>query len=214
MGKAMRELRFIAIEGVIGAGKTSLTKVLSNKMHAGTIYEEFEENPFLTKFYADPKKYAFHTQMYFLMSRYRKQREIAQIDLFNSRVITDYLFVKDRIFAEVNLSEEEFALYDKIYAILAVDVPRPDLVIYLQAGPEALYKRIRQRGRAYERDIEFDYIERLCEAYNTFFFHYNSSPMLIVNIKGFDFLANPKDLDLLYNEITNLQEPRRVLSRE
>ena len=214
MGKVMRELRFIAIEGVIGAGKTSLTKVLANKMHAGTIFEEFEENPFLTKFYADPKKYAFHTQMYFLMSRYRKQREIAQIDLFNSRVITDYLFVKDRIFAEVNLNEEEFALYDKIYAILAVDVPRPDLVVYLQAGPEALYKRIRQRGRPYERDIDFEYIERLCEAYNTFFFHYNSSPMLIVNIKGFDFLANPKDLDLLYNEITNLQERRRVLSRE
>jgi len=214
LGKVMRELRFIAIEGVIGAGKTSLTKVLANKMHAGTIFEEFEENPFLTKFYADPKKYAFHTQMYFLMSRYRKQREIAQIDLFNARVITDYLFVKDRIFAEVNLNEEEFALYDKIYAILAVDVPRPDLVVYLQAGPEALYKRIRQRGRPYERDIDFEYIERLCEAYNTFFFHYNSSPMLIVNIKGFDFLANPKDLDLLYNEITNLQERRRVLSRE
>ena len=130
----MRELRFIAIEGVIGAGKTSLTKVLSNRLHAGVVLEEFEENPFLEKFYADPKKYAFHTQIYFLMSRYRKQREIAQIDLFNSRVITDYLFVKDRIFAEVNLSEEEYALYDKIYSILAVDVPRPDLVIYLQAG--------------------------------------------------------------------------------
>ncbi|MGD8979699.1 MAG: deoxynucleoside kinase [candidate division WOR-3 bacterium] len=210
----MRELRFIAIEGVIGAGKTSLSKVLSNKMHAGTILEEFEENPFLAKFYADPKKYAFHTQIYFLMSRYRKQREIAQIDLFNSRVITDYLFVKDRIFAEVNLSEEEFALYDKIYSILAVDVPRPDLVIYLQAGPEALYKRIKQRGRPYEREIDFDYIERLSEAYNTFFFHYNSSPMLIVNIKGFDFLANPRDLDLLHSEIMNLKEPRRVLSRE
>ena len=210
----MRELRFIAIEGVIGAGKTSLTKVLSNRLHAGVVLEEFEENPFLEKFYADPKKYAFHTQIYFLMSRYRKQREIAQIDLFNSRVITDYLFVKDRIFAEVNLNEEEYALYDKIYSILAVDVPRPDLVIYLQAGPEALYKRIRQRGRVYERDIDFEYIERLCEAYNTFFFHYNSSPMLIVNIKGFDFLANPKDLDLLCNEIKSLKEPRRVLSRE
>jgi len=210
----MRELRFIAIEGVIGAGKTSLTKVLANKLHAGTVFEEFEENPFLVKFYADRKKYAFHTQIYFLMSRYRKQREVAQIDLFNSRVITDYLFVKDRIFAEVNLSEDEFALYDKIYSILAVDVPRPDLVIYLQADPEMLYKRIRQRGRAYERDIEFEYIERLGEAYNTFFFHYNSSPMLIVNVKGFDFLANPRDLDLLYNEIQNLKEPRRVLSRE
>ncbi|UCD19550.1 MAG: deoxynucleoside kinase [candidate division WOR-3 bacterium] len=209
----MRELRFIAIEGVIGAGKTSLTKVLANKMHAGTIFEEFEENPFLAKFYTDRRKYAFHTQIYFLMSRYRKQREMAQIDLFNSRLITDYLFVKDRIFAEVNLSEEEFALYDKIYSILSVDIPRPDLVIYLQADPELLFKRIRQRGRAYERDIDFEYIERLSEAYNTFFFHYNSSPMLIVNIKSFDFLANPRDLDLLHDEIKNLKEPRRVLSR-
>lgn len=209
----MRELRFIAIEGVIGAGKTSLTKVLANKMHAGTVFEEFEENPFLAKFYTDRRKYAFHTQIYFLMSRYRKQREMAQIDLFNSRLVTDYLFVKDRIFAEVNLSEEEFALYDKIYSILSVDIPRPDLVIYLQADPELLFKRIRQRGRAYERDIDFAYIERLSEAYNTFFFHYNSSPMLIVNIKSFDFLANPRDLDLLHDEIKNLKEPRRVLSR-
>ena len=212
--KVMREFKFIAIEGVIGAGKTSLTKILSNKLHAGVLLEEFEENPFLTKFYTDRRKYAFHTQIYFLMSRYRKQREIAQIDLFDSRLITDYLFVKDRIFAEVNLSEDEFALYDKIYSILSVDIPRPDLVIYLQAGPEALYKRIKQRGRAYERDIEFEYIERLSEAYNTFFFHYNSSPMLIVNIKGFDFLANPRDLDLLCAEIKDLKEPRRVLSRE
>ena len=210
----MRELRFIAIEGVIGAGKTSLTKVLANKMRAGTVFEEFEENPFLAKFYTDRKKYAFHTQIYFLMSRYRKQREIAQIDLFNSRVITDYLFVKDRIFAEVNLNEDEFALYDKIYSILSVDVPRPDLVIYLQAPVELLYKRIKQRGRPYERDMDFDYIERLSEAYNTFFFHYNSSPMLIVNVKGFDFLANPRDLDLLHGEIMDLKEPRRVLSRE
>lgn len=212
--KVMREFKFIAIEGVIGAGKTSLTKILSNKLHAGVLLEEFEENPFLAKFYTDRRKYAFHTQIYFLMSRYRKQREIAQIDLFNSKLITDYLFVKDRIFAEVNLSEDEFALYDKIYSILSVDIPRPDLVIYLQAGPEALYKRIKQRGRAYERDIEFEYIERLSEAYNTFFFHYNSSPMLIVNIKGFDFLANPRDLDLLCAEIKDLKEPRRVLSRE
>ncbi len=211
--KVMREFRFIAIEGVIGAGKTSLTKILSNKLHAGALLEEFEENPFLAKFYADRKKYAFHTQIYFLMSRYRKQREMAQIDLFNSKLITDYLFVKDRIFAEVNLSEEEFALYDKIYSILSVDIPRPDLVIYLQANPEALYKRIKQRGRVYEREIEFEYIEKLSEAYNTFFFHYNSSPMLIVNIKGFDFLANPRDLDLLCEEIKDLKEPRRVLSR-
>jgi len=210
----MKELRFIAIEGVIGAGKTSMAKVLADKIHSGVILEEFEENPFLAKFYSDRPKYAFHTQIYFLLSRYRQQREIAQIDLFHSRVITDYLFAKDRIFAEVNLNEDEFFLYDKIYAILERDIPRAELVIYLQATPEIFYKRIKQRDRSYEREIEYEYIEKLCNAYNTFFFHYSDSPLLIVNIKGFDFLSNPKDIDLIYNEIKNLKEPRRIISKE
>lgn len=210
----MKELRFIAIEGVIGAGKTSMAKVLADKIHSGVILEEFEENPFLAKFYSDRPKYAFHTQIYFLLSRYRQQREIAQIDLFHSRVITDYLFAKDRIFAEVNLNEDEFFLYDKIYAILERDIPRAELVIYLQATPEIFYKRIKQRDRSYEREIEYEYIEKLCNVYNTFFFHYSDSPLLIVNIKGFDFLSNPKDIDLIYNEIKNLKEPRRIISKE
>jgi len=210
----MKELRFIAIEGVIGVGKTSMAKVLADKIHSGVILEEFEENPFLAKFYSDRPKYAFHTQIYFLLSRYRQQREIAQIDLFHSRVITDYLFAKDRIFAEVNLNEDEFFLYDKIYAILERDIPRAELVIYLQATPEIFYKRIKQRDRSYEREIEYEYIEKLCNAYNTFFFHYSDSPLLIVNIKGFDFLSNPKDIDLIYNEIKNLKEPRRIISKE
>ena len=210
----MKELRFIAIEGVIGAGKTSLAKILADKFHAGIISEEFQENPFLQKFYSDRAKYAFHTQIYFLMSRYRQQREIAQIDLFNSRIITDYLFAKDRIFAEVNLNEDEFALYDKIYSFLVKDIPRPDLVIYLQADSEFFYRRIRRRDRSYEREIEYEYIENLCEAYNAFFFHYYTSPLLIIDIKGFDFLLNPKDVDLVYNEIKNLKEQRRIISKE
>lgn len=209
----MKELRFIAIEGVIGAGKTSLAKVLADKIHAGIILEEFEENPFLAKFYSDPPKYAFHTQIYFLLSRFRQQREIAQIDLFHSRVITDYLFAKDRIFAEVNLNEDEFFLYDKIYAILERDIPRADLVIYLQATPEIFYKRIKQRDRNYERGIEYEYVEKLCNAYNTFFFHYTDSPLLIIDIKGFDFLTNPKDVELIYNEIKGFKEPRRIISK-
>lgn len=206
-------MRFIAIEGVIGAGKTSLAKVLADKMHAGNILEEFEENPFLAKFYSDPPKYAFHTQIYFLLSRYRQQREIAQIDLFQSRVITDYLFAKDRIFAEVNLNEDEFFLYDKIYSMLERDIPRADLVIYLQATPEVFYKRIKQRDRSYERGVEYEYVEKLCNAYNAFFFHYSNSPLLIINIKGFDFLSNPKDVELIYNEIKSFKEPRRIISK-
>ena len=210
----MENVRFTAIEGVIGSGKTSLAKLLSDQFHAGTITEKFEGNPFLEKFYSDPKKYAFHTQLYFLMSRYKQQREIAQIDLFNSRVISDYLFAKDRIFAETNLSEDEFRLYDKIYALIEHDVPRPDLVIYLQAAPELLFKRIKQRNRSFEREIEFEYIDELCNAYNTFFFHYNASPLLIIDIRGFDFLGNSDDSALLCDEISQLKERRRIVSKE
>lgn len=210
----MENVRFIAIEGVIGSGKTSLAKVLAQQFHAGIVAEQFDDNPFLEKFYADRKKFAFHTQLYFLMSRYKQQREVAQIDLFNSRVIADYLFTKDRIFAEINLSEDEFRLYDKIYALIEHDVPRPDLVLYLQGTPEFLYKRIKQRDRNFEREIEYEYIEELCNAYNTFFFHYNTSPLLIVDIKGFDFVGNSNDSALLTKEIKQLKEPRRIVSKE
>ncbi len=210
----MKKFRFIAIEGVIGAGKTSLAKTLAQKFHAGVILEEFEENPFLEKFYSNRGKYAFHTQIYFLLSRYRQQRDIAQIDLFHSRVITDYLFAKDRIFAEINLNEAEFSLYDKIYALLEPEIPGPDLTIYLQAEPQLLYHRIKERNRSFEQEIEFEYIKQLCDAYNSFFIHYNNSPLLIIDIKGFDFISTSNDLELLYNEIINLKEPRRILSKQ
>ena len=210
----MKDLRFITVEGVIGAGKTSLVEILAKRFHAGMILEKFEDNPFLENFYADPAKHAFHTQLYFLMSRYRQQRQISQIDLFASRIIADYFFEKDRIFAEINLNEEEFALYDKIYGLIERDVPKPDLVIYLQASAEFLYKRIRQRDRNFESNIDFGYIEQLCEAYNAFFFHYKTSPLLIVDIKGFDFTGNSKDLDLICDEVKHLKEPRRILSRQ
>ncbi len=209
----MKELRFIAIEGVIGAGKTTLAKGLADKLHAGLILEEFEENPFLAKFYSNPMQYAFHTQLYFLMSRYRQQKKIKQMDLFHSRLISDYLFAKDKIFAEVNLNEEELALYDKIYGLIEKEIPRPDLVIYLQSTPDLLFKRIRHRDRSYEKTIEYDYITKLCEAYNSFFIHYNRSSLLIINIKSFDFL-NSNDLDFIHQEISQLKTPRKIISRE
>jgi deoxyguanosine kinase len=210
----MRELRFIAVEGVIGAGKTTLAKVLGERLHAGVILEEFEENPFLEKFYANPKAYAFQTQIYFLMARYRQQRKVAQTDLFHSRLVSDYLFAKDRIFAELNLNEDEFSLYDKIYSLIEKEIPRPDLVIYLQGAVDLLYKRIKQRNRIYERDINYEYVEALTDAYNAFFFHYNTSPMLIINVKGFDFLGDSRDADLVMDEILNLKVPRKIISKE
>ncbi len=210
----MKELRFIAVEGVIGAGKTTLAQQLANRLHAGLLLEEFEDNPFLPKFYANPRQYAFHTQIYFLLSRYRQQSKIAQMDLFHSRIVSDYLFAKDRIFAEVNLNEEEFSLYEKIYLLVAKEIPHPDIVIYLQSPPELLYKRIRQRNRSYEREIEYEYLERLCNAYNSFFIHYNTSSLLIINIKNFDFLTNPMDIDLVYQEIIRMRVPRKIISKE
>lgn len=209
----MKELRFIAIEGVIGVGKTSLATVLADRLHAGIVLEEFEDNPFLAKFYNNRSAYAFHTQMYFLLSRYRQQRQIAQMDLFRSRIVSDYFFAKDRIFAEINLTEEEFSLYDKIYAVLDREIPRPDLVVYLQGPIELLYRRIRHRERVYERAMEYDYLQALSDAYNAFFFHYSLSPLLIINVTGFDFVANPKDVDLVMNEILDLRVPRKIISR-
>lgn len=210
----MKNLRFIAVDGVIGAGKTSLAKILGNRFHAGVILEKFEDNPFLEKFYADPAKYAFHTQINFLISRYRQQREIAQIDLFNSRLVSDYLFAKDRIFAEVNLNEEEFALYDRIYSLVERDIPHPDLVVYLQASPEMLYKRIKRRNRDFEKELDYEYLEKLCEAYNAYFIHYTISPLLIIDVQGFDFIANAADVDFICSEIKDLKEPRRIVSRK
>jgi len=210
----MENTRFIAIDGVIGAGKTSLATILAKRFHAGTILEKFDENPFLEYFYAEPVKYAFHTQIYFLLSRYRQQREIAQFDLFNSRIVSDYLFYKDKIFAEINLNDDEFSLYEKIYALIEREIPKPELVIYLQAVPEFLYKRIKQRDRDFEQEIEFNYISRLCEAYNAFFFHYTATPLLIVDVRGFDFVGNAGDVDLLCKEIADLKEPRRIISRK
>lgn len=209
----MKELKFIAVEGVIGVGKTTLAKALAERLHAGVILEEFEENPFLTKFYSNPAQYAFQTQIYFLLSRYRQHQQIAQTDLFTSRLITDYLFAKDRIFAEVNLREDEFALYDRIYGLVAPDVPRPDLVIYLQASSELLYKRIKQRNRMLERDINFDYIDALVNAYNAFFIHYNDAPLLIVAAAGFDFLGDRRDLDLIVAAVRETKTPRMILSK-
>ena len=147
------EIHYIAIEGVIGVGKTTLAQMLSDQLGARLVLEKFEENPFLPNFYKDPEHYAFQTQIFFLLSRYRQQQELFQQDLFSKGIISDYMFEKDRIFAYLNLDDNELNLYEKVYSILKVKVPKPDLVVYLQASTETLIRRIKLRGRPFEKSI-------------------------------------------------------------
>ncbi len=197
----MRENRYIAIEGVIGVGKTSLARLLCERFQARLVLEEVEENPFLKDFYRDRARYAFQTQMHFLFSRYQQQRTLRQLELFHERMVADYLFQKDRIFAGLNLSDRELALYERLVGWLEMDVMKPDVVIYLQANVETLLERIARRGRAFEKDMDRDYIKQLVEAYNHFFFHYVEAPLLVVNTNGIDFVNNPDDFEDLQKRI-------------
>jgi len=193
--------RYIAIEGAIGVGKTSLAKILANKFGWRLVQEEVGHNPFLERFYENPRKFAFQTQLFFLLSRYRQQRELAQGNLFEKGVVSDYVLAKDKIFALINLDDDEISLYDSIYRLLVPTVPRPDLVIYLQARPEVLLNRVRKRGVEYERNISLDYLKTLSDAYNEYFFHYNETPLLVVNTSEIDFVESPRDLEHLVREV-------------
>ncbi|HEY5577673.1 MAG TPA: deoxynucleoside kinase, partial [Deferrimonas sp.] len=189
--------RYIAIEGPIGVGKSSLAKILAQKYGSRLVKEEVAGNPFLERFYENPRKFAFQTQLFFLLSRYRQQRELAQGDLFEGGLVCDYILAKDKIFALINLEDDEVSLYESIYKLLVSTLPKPDLVIYLQARPEVLLSRVRKRGIAYERNISLDYLRTLSDAYNEYFFHYNETPLLVVNTSEIDFVESPRDLEHL-----------------
>ncbi len=193
--------RYIVVEGVIGVGKTSLANLLAERLTARLVLENPEENPFLDQFYKDPRHYAFQTQLFFLLSRFKQQQELPEPDLFHPLVVADYLFAKDRIFAYINLSEAEIALYEKVMALMEVRVKKPDLVVYLQSSTERLMRNIRQRNRPYEKEMSEAYIRTLNEAYNHFFFHYEDTPLVIVNATSIDYVANPADLEALITEI-------------
>ncbi|HSQ59817.1 MAG TPA: deoxynucleoside kinase [Acidobacteriota bacterium] len=189
--------RHIAIEGVIGVGKTSLARLLAERAGARLLLEAPDANPFLENFYKDQRRFAFPTQMFFLVSRYHELKDLRQPDLFHNGVVSDYLFQKDRIFANLNLNDQELSLYDSVAALLEREIPAPDLVVYLQANPEVIWERIQQRGRAYERAMDPKYTATLAEAYNYFFFHYKDAPLLIVNTNELNFVDRRSDLEEL-----------------
>jgi len=195
------EINYIAIEGVIGAGKTSLAKKIAERLDANFIVEEFEKNPFLESFYEDRKRFAFQTQMFFLINRYEQQKRLNQGDLFSKFIVSDYIFEKDKIFAYLNLEGDELKLYEAMFPLLERDLRKPDLVVFLQSSVDRLMFNIKKRSRKIERSITRSYISELSEAYNNFFFKYNNTPLLIVNTTEIDFVKKQRDFDELFRQI-------------
>ena len=190
----MRNLYYIAIEGPIGVGKTSLAQLLSKELGARLVLEDFEDNPFLPDFYNDPERFGFQTQLFFLLQRYRQQQDLRQVDMFQKLLITDYMFVKDRLFASLNLGDKEMQLYDTVASLLERNIIRPDIVIYLQADTDVLMKNIEKRGRNMEKNVTWKYIDALNQVYTEYFFRYQDTPLVIINTNNIDFVENENDL--------------------
>ena len=192
---------YIAIEGPIGVGKTSLAQALGLRIGARIVLEDTDSNPFIARFYQDAEKYAFPVQLYFLLTRYNQQRQLAQQDLFAQATVSDYLLAKDRIFAQLNLDPDELVLYEGVYRLLDGQLAKPDLVVYLRARVEVLAERLRKRNRSFERHISLEYLDSVSAAYRDFFFYYDETPLLVVDSSEIDFVADPADLEDLLREI-------------
>jgi deoxyadenosine/deoxycytidine kinase len=205
--------RYIVVEGPIGVGKTSLTRKLAAHMQADQLLENAADNPFLPRFYQDPKRYALATQLHFLFDRARQVSQLAQGDLFRHSIVSDFLLDKDRLFARLNLDDDEYDLYRKVYDDLALQAPVPDLVIYLQAPVNKLKSRVKRRGIDYEQGMSADYLDRLVATYSEFFHHYDAAPVLMVNSENLNFVKSAQDFELLMERMAKMRGPREFFSR-
>ncbi len=210
---SLNRYRYIVVEGPIGAGKTSLTHKLAERLNADTLLENAGDNPFLPRFYQEPRRYALPTQLHFLFDRARQLRDLSQGDLFSSGTVSDFLIDKDMLFARLNLDDDEFELYQKVYADLAPQAATPDLVIYLQAPIEVLQERVKRRGIDFERGMDADYLQRLANSYSEFFHRYEAAPLLIVNTSHLNFADNAGDFELLLERMEKMRGPREFFSR-
>ena len=200
----LEKCRYIVVEGPIGAGKTSLARQLADRLDAEVLLEQPEDNPFLARFYDDMARFALPTQLTFLFQRADQLRGLSQLDMFRRPTVADFLLDKDPLFARLNLSADEYALYEKVYGHLKPQTPSPDLVIYLQAPVDTLVARVQQRGVDYERSIPDEYLARLADAYSRFFYQYDEAPLLIVNSERLNFVANADHLGLLLSHVASM----------
>ena len=208
----MDKYRHIVVEGPIGVGKTSLARRLAEHWNAGLLLEQPEQNPFLARFYQEMERYALPTQLFFLFQRVNQMRELRQIDMFSQVTVADFLLDKDPLFARLNLSNDEFHLYQQIYATLSPQAPQPDLVIYLQAQAETLVERVRRRGADYEQPISESYLAQVADAYNRFFYHHSGTPVLIVNSERLNFVDRAADFELLLERIAGMRGQREYFN--
>jgi deoxyadenosine/deoxycytidine kinase len=204
--------QYIVVEGPIGVGKTTLARRLAESFGSDLLLEGAEENPFLERFYQDPRSAALQTQLFFLFQRAQQLKALRQGDMFQPVRVADYIMEKDRLFAELTLDKEEFKLYEQVYAHVTLDAPQPDLVVYLQAPIEVLRRRISERGRGYERNMDADYLQRLSESYMQFFHNYNQAPLLIVNATEIDFANNLRDYELLLEQVRKIGSGRHYFN--